>query len=387
MGRGSTDGPGARGTAIVYVVGARPNFMKMAPVLAEMRHRAPQLDHLLVHTGQHYDREMNDVFLEELSVPAPDFMLGVGSGSHAVQTARVLERFEAVLEDVKPAAVVVPGDVNSTLAAALAAAKLHVPVAHLEAGLRSFDRSMPEEVNRVLVDQIATWCLIHSREAIGNLRREGIADEAIHFVGNTMIDTLVRLAPRAEQRGTLERLGLSHKRYLLVTLHRPALVDGPGLAEVISRLDEIAKSFDVVFPIHPRTRARLVEIGAMPRFLKLLDPVGYLDFLALEIHAAGVLTDSGGVQEETTFLGVPCFTLRDSTERPATVAAGTNRLLGLDPASIDRVPELLAEPTQSKGPLEYWDGRAAARVADVLLADLAPPYNDASGAAHLVAAS
>jgi UDP-N-acetylglucosamine 2-epimerase (non-hydrolysing) len=326
---------------------------------------------VVVHTGQHYDRQLSDVFFDEFGLGEPDFSLGVGSGTHGEQTARALERVEALLTELAPVCVVVPGDVNSTLAGALAAVKLGVPVAHLEAGLRSFDRTMPEEINRVLVDQISRWCFIHSPEAVENLRREGVEEERIRFVGNTMIDTLVALRGRIGESGALARLGLEAGRYLLVTLHRPALVDGPLLEDAVGALDAVARSgLSVVFPVHPRTRARLsgVDTGDVA----LIEPVGYLDFLALESSAAGVLTDSGGVQEETTFLGVPCFTLRENTERPITVSQGTNRLLGLRPEAIGAIPGWLGATGSGRGAcdLEGWDGRAAVRVADELLRDL-----------------
>ena len=335
--QGSLSSVSARKRAVVYVVGARPNFVKMAPVVREMRARAPQLHHQVVHTGQHYDAEMSGIFFEELGLPEPDYLLGVGSGTHGTQTARALERLEAVLDELRPLAVVVPGDVNSTLAAALAAAKLGIPIAHVEAGLRSFDRTMPEEINRVLVDQLSQWCFIHSPDAETHLMREGIAAERIHFVGNTMIDTLVRLRPRISESVVHRRLGIERHNYLLVTLHRPALVDGPLLAAVIEQLADIARELPVVFPVHPRTRARLKAEGAATSGIGMVDPVGYVDFLALETYASGVLTDSGGVQEETTYLRVPCFTLRWNTERPITLTTGTNRLLGLQPERIGEI--------------------------------------------------
>jgi UDP-N-acetylglucosamine 2-epimerase (non-hydrolysing) len=370
--------------AIVYIVGARPNIVKMAPVLREMRSRAPEMRHLLVHTGQHYDRALSEVFFEEFGLGEPDRMLGVGSGTHGEQTARALERVEELLAEVRPVCVVVPGDVNSTLAGALAAAKLGVPVAHLEAGLRSFDRTMPEEINRVLVDQLSRWCFIHSPEAVPNLEREGIAKRRIHAVGNTMIDTLMRLWPRIKRSEIHAKLGLERGGYLLVTLHRPKLVDGPLLEEVIDQLSALAERMPVVFPMHPRTRARLADASARPKGLRILEPVGYIDFLALESFAAGVLTDSGGVQEETTFLRVPCFTLRDNTERPVTVLDGTNMLLGLRPERIAEIPGCLAHcPVHLHGP-EGWDGHAAARVADVLLGELG--VRSASGRRELARA-
>jgi len=354
-------------SSVVYVVGARPNFVKMAPVVREMRTRAPGLDHVVVHTGQHYDAEMSDVFFQELGLPEPDRLLGVGSGTHGAQTARALERLEEVLIELRPAAVVVPGDVNSTLAAALAAAKLDIPIAHLEAGLRSFDRTMPEELNRLLVDQLSRWCFIHSPEAACNLRREGIPSDRVEFVGNTMIDTLVALRPRVRDSRIHADLGIEHREYLLVTLHRPALVDGPLFAPVMDALADLARDRPVVFPMHPRTRGRLSEDARRTPGLHLVDPVGYVDFLALETFAAGVLTDSGGVQEETTFLRVPCFTLRENTERPVTMTHGTNRLLGLRPEALAEIPGWLANPPLKLHMPPGWDGQASSRVADVLL--------------------
>ena len=348
--------------SIVYVVGARPNFVKMAPVEHALRRRLPGWRHVCVDTGQHYDREMSAVFYSELGIPRPQYRLYVGSGSHAVQTARVLERIEGVLIRERPSLVLVPGDVNSTLGAALAAVKLGIPLGHVEAGLRSFDRSMPEEINRLLVDQIADQCYVHSADAVENLRREGVAEERIVFTGNTMIDTLVRLRPRIERSDVHRRLGVESSGYLLVTLHRPALVDGPLLAEVRAALEELSRELPVIFPLHPRTRARIGAVRAPS--LHLIDPLGYLDFLALESRARAVLTDSGGVQEETTFLGVPCFTLRDTTERPVTVTEGTNRLLGVRPQAVLELPQLIDSAPRPLKPPTGWDGEAAARLAD-----------------------
>jgi UDP-N-acetylglucosamine 2-epimerase (non-hydrolysing) len=358
---------GQSSAAVAYVVGARPNFVKMAPVIAEMRRRAPDLRHLVIHTGQHFDWEMSGLLFDDLELPEPDHFLNVGSGSHGAQTGRALHRLEEVLVRERPALVLVPGDVNSTLAAALAAAKLEIPVAHLEAGLRSFDRTMPEELNRVLVDQISDLCLIHSPEAEQNLVREGVDPSRIHFVGNTMIDSLVRLLPRARKSDVLQRLELEAGEFVLVTLHRPRLVDGAAFAGVARALLELSHSIPVVFPAHPRTRARLDSIELPAGRLHVVDPVGYVDFLALEASARGVITDSGGVQEETTFLDVPCFTVRENTERPVTVRSGSNRLLGLDPAALGMIPKLLERPRRPSRPLRGWEGSASVRAADVLL--------------------
>jgi len=354
---------------IAYVVGARPNFVKMAPVISELRRRVPDGHHTLIHTGQHYDRLMSDIFLEELGVPAPDHMLGVGSASHAVQTARVMERIEPVLEAERPTLVIVPGDVNSTLAATLVAVKLGIPVAHLESGLRSFDRTMPEEINRIVADEFSQYLFLHSDEAIENLRAEGIADERMYFVGNTMIDSLVAMEARFRNANTAVALGLTPGDYLLVTLHRPALVDGPLLADVIARLSDLSRELPVLFPVHPRTRKMMERIAVEPaRGITLTEPVSYLEFLSLEADARAVLTDSGGVQEETTYLGVPCFTLRNNTERPVTVRAGTNTLLGLEPMRIDDILPALAQPKTLTEAPPLWDGRAADRIAEVLRA-------------------
>jgi UDP-N-acetylglucosamine 2-epimerase (non-hydrolysing) len=340
---------------VLSVVGTRPNLMKTAPVVAALERRG--VDQVLVHTGQHYDAVMSDVFFRELAIREPDHFLEVGSGTHAQQTARVMERLEPVLVDEQPDVVLVPGDVNSTAAAAMVAAKLDIPVAHLEAGLRSFDRTMPEEINRIVTDSISELLFIHSPEARDNLLHEGHAEQSIHYVGNTMIDSLVAMrdqiaAPQGRQQ-------------LVVTLHRPALVDGPLLREVVDQLNTLATQMPIVFPVHPRTRAAMDAQGL--ELAGTIDPVGYLEFLGLVADAAAVLTDSGGIQEETTYLGIPCFTLRDNTERPVTVELGTNVLLGLRPERIAELPALI-EQTRSRAASvpPYWDGTAAERVADVL---------------------
>lgn len=353
------------GVAILYAMGARPNFVKMAPVIAALHKRLPDERHVVVDTGQHYDRMMSAIFVEELGVPRPDYVLGVGSGSHAAQTARVMERIEPVIKEERPDLVIVPGDVNSTLAVALVSVKLGVSLAHVEAGLRSFDRTMPEEINRIVADEFSKLLFIHSAEARVNLAAEGIGAERIHFVGNTMIDTLVAMETRFRRLEVAARLGFEPGGYLLVTLHRPALVDGPLLRDVLDELSAVARELPVVFPAHPRTRKRIEGMSIDPG-VHVLDPLGYLEFLSLEADATAVLTDSGGVQEETTYLGVPCFTLRDNTERPVTIRAGTNTLLGLDPARIADIVPALAVPEFGRKPVPGWDGHAAERAAAVV---------------------
>ncbi|HEV2975265.1 MAG TPA: UDP-N-acetylglucosamine 2-epimerase (non-hydrolyzing) [Solirubrobacteraceae bacterium] len=355
---------------ILSVVGTRPNFMKVAPIVAALAQRDEQFEHVLVHTGQHYDRAMSEIFLEELGVGEPDHRLGVGSGTHAQQTAAAMERIEAVLLAERPDLVLVPGDVNSTLAAALVAVKLGLPVGHVEAGLRSFDRSMPEEINRVVTDAVSELLFTHSPEARRHLLAEGREEGQIHDVGNTMIDTLVSLRARIDARDAPSRWGVPDGGYVVVTLHRPALVDGPLLSVAAAALRALAGELPVVFPVHPRTRARLLVEDPTLAYapgLALLEPIGYVEFLALVAHAAGVLTDSGGIQEETTFLGVPCLTLRENTERPITESMGTNLLLGLAPARIREAPELLARVrARLRQVPPLWDGRAARRIVDVL---------------------
>ncbi len=360
---------------ILAVAGARPNFMKIAPLMHEFARRSDRFAPILVHTGQHYDQAMSDSFFRDLGIPEPDVNLGVGSGTHGQQTAQVLIKIEELLIDRRPHAVLVVGDVNSTLAATLAAVKLDIPVAHVEAGLRSWDRKMPEEINRVLTDSVSQWLFTTEPSAEQNLLREGIPADKIHFVGNVMIDTLMAHKQRALELDTVERLGLSPGGYAVLTLHRPSNVDSADqlrrLFEVLGRLN---KELPVVFPVHPRT-AKAIEknLGGMKPDLHLTDPLGYLDFLRLLTDAQMVLTDSGGIQEETTALGVPCLTLRDSTERPVTVTEGTNEIVGTDPAAIEAAIEALRrrpKPTEFRRPA-LWDGAAAARIVDILERDLA----------------
>ena len=325
---------------------------------------------MLVHTGQHYDERMARIFFEELEIPRPDRDLEVGSGSQAEQTAAVLTRFERVVAEERPDLVVVVGDVNSTLAATLVAAKAGVPVAHVEAGLRSFDRSMPEEINRMVTDRLSTLLLTPSRDADANLAREGVPPGQIHFVGNVMIDSLLRERGRAPWESVRERLGVRERSFALLTLHRPANVDDPAaLLRILERLRPVAERFSILFPIHPRTARRLSEEGLEPAasFLRCVEPLGYRDFLALMDHAALVLTDSGGIQEETTVLGVPCFTLRDNTERPITITEGTNSLVGADAGGLATALAALEDGGERRGrAIEKWDGRAGERIGAVI---------------------
>ncbi len=360
---------------ILNVVGARPNFVKIAPIMAEMRRHAA-LEPLLVHTGQHYDARLSALFFEELGIPEPHFNLGVGSDSHARQTAEVMIGLERLVEEVAPDLVLVVGDVNSTAAAALVAAKARVPLAHVEAGLRSFDRRMPEEVNRVVTDALAEYLFTTEAAGTANLEREGKPPERIHFVGNVMVDTLLRFRARARALGEPERLGLERGAYAVVTLHRPSNVDdGAVLSGILETLIWLQERLPVVFPVHPRTRARLEALGlagaAGSPALRLTEPLGYLEFLGLLDGARLVLTDSGGLQEETTVLGVPCLTLRENTERPVTLELGTNRLVGMDPAAIRVAATQVLEGggrTDARVP-PLWDGHAAERIVDVLLRD------------------
>jgi UDP-N-acetylglucosamine 2-epimerase (non-hydrolysing) len=356
---------------VCFVVGARPNFMKAAPVLRGLADVCPALELRLIHTGQHYDAEMSDVFIRELALPKPDVFLEVGSGTHGEQTAKALIGVERELLDERPSLVVVAGDVNSTLAAALAGSKLQIPVAHIEAGLRSFDEKMPEEANRRLTDHLSQILFAHSEGAVANLDRENIDLDRVHLVGNTMVDSVFSHLPAAEATEPWRRLGVERGLFALVTLHRPSLVDDPdALLRTVDALGELAGTMKLVFPLHPRTRARLLAAGIdldalTQKGLVICEPLGYLEFLALEAHAAFVLTDSGGVQEETSALGVRCFTLRTSTERPVTIELGTNTLLGGDPARIGEIPDLL-ELDRKAIPIPLWDGQAGPRAAAII---------------------
>jgi UDP-N-acetylglucosamine 2-epimerase (non-hydrolysing) len=355
---------------ILHVVGARPNFMKSAPVIRALGDRN-SVSQTLVHTGQHYDPNMSDVFFQQLDMPAPDINLGVGSGSHAQQTAEIMKRFEPVVAERKPDVVLVYGDVNSTVAAALVCAKMLIPVGHVEAGLRSFDRSMPEEINRLLTDQIADMLFTPSADGDDNLLHEGIAPEKIRRVGNVMIDSLVRLLPVAKDSTILTDLSLRARNYGLVTLHRPSNVDDPAtLASIMQILHEISRELTLIFPLHPRTRQRLeASNNHHPESrVKMIDPLSYTDFLALQRLARLVITDSGGIQEETTYLGVPCLTVRENTERPVTTTVGTNVLVGHDMKRLRSEVERILAGNQKQGLVPpLWDGHAAERIAEALM--------------------
>jgi UDP-N-acetylglucosamine 2-epimerase (non-hydrolysing) len=355
---------------VIHVVGARPNFIKMAPLIETLAKRGVNRQ-LVVHTGQHYDRRMSEEILIDLGFPKPDHSLGVGSGPHGEQTAKVLMAFEQILLEHRPAVVVVAGDVNSTLACALAASKLGIPVAHLEAGLRSGDWSMPEEINRVLTDRLSDLILTHSPEATTNLEAEGVDVSRVRYVGNTMIDSLRRYETQARERAAWRAHGVEQGKYVLVTLHRPSNVDEPGrLSEIVTALAAVGAAAPVIFPVHPRTRARLLNADLLGRLTEsgvhCIDPVGYLEFLSLQAGAGAIVTDSGGVQEEASALGVDCYTLRANTERPVTMTHGTNELLGDRPEALLRVRPSGRPPTPCAIPL--WDGHAAERAADALVA-------------------
>ena len=368
---------------IAFVAGARPNFPKIAPILAALKDR-DDVRSLLVHTGQHYDPELSAMFFEDLGIEEPDWLLGVGSGSHAEQTAKVMIEFERRCLDDRPDAIVVVGDVNSTVACALVGAKLHIPVAHVEAGLRSGDRTMPEEINRLVTDTLADLLYTHCQEADDNLAREGVSPEKIQLAGNVMIDTLLRLRERAEPPAELPTALLQPGGFGLVTLHRPALVDDPErLAPMLDVLVEVAGRLPLVYPVHPRTLARLRDFGLIDEVpegagavrlkgarLLLCKPLRYLQFLWLMDNSRLVITDSGGIQEETTVLGVPCITVRENTERAMTIYEGTNRLVGLAPARVlEAVKETLASPMPDHGRVpQMWDGQAGIRIARHLVA-------------------
>ncbi|HLK63953.1 MAG TPA: UDP-N-acetylglucosamine 2-epimerase (non-hydrolyzing) [Bryobacteraceae bacterium] len=351
---------------ITTVVGARPNFVKMAPILQEI-HRRPNCKARLVHTGQHYSPEMSASFFDELNIPEPDVNLEVGSGTHTVQTAHVMMGLEKDFAN-RPDLVLVVGDVNSTVAASLVAAKMGIPVAHVEAGLRSFDRRMPEEINRLVTDTLSDYLFASEPAGVKNLLAEGVPQEKIFLVGNVMIDTLLQFRDKAAQSGVLDRLGLKKGGYCVATLHRPSNVDDiEHLARLVDVLSDVAKKLPVVFPVHPRTRERLAAAKVATDSLMLSAPLGYLEFLNLTAEARLVLTDSGGIQEETTILNVPCLTLRENTERPITIEEGTNRLVGVNPEDVRKAAmEALEMPPRIAKAPDLWDGRASARILDVI---------------------
>ena len=354
------------------VVGARPNFMKMAPLMAAFRAGPDPFECLLVHTGQHYDVAMSDVFFTQLGMPAPDIQLGIGPGTQGAQTGRMMAALETVVADKKPDLVLVVGDVNSTLAATLVAAKAGIALAHVEAGLRSFDRRMPEEINRIATDALATYLFATEEDGVANLRAEGVADERIFFVGNVMIDTLMTLLPRIRERGMAAEMGLAGGGYGVVTLHRPSNVDDDAaLGRWVQALASISRQLPLVFPAHPRTAARLAASGLDKRLaasgVKVVEPLPYVEFISLVSNSRLVLTDSGGIQEETTVLGIPCLTLRDNTERPATVRLGTNTLVGAEPeAAVKAVEGVLSNPPKPHTVPPMWDGKAAERISQIL---------------------
>ena len=365
---------------LLLVAGTRPNFIKIASLIRALRERPRHFDPFILHTGQHYDDSLSSVFFDDLGIPRPDHNLDVGSGSHAQQTAEIMRRFEPVLIENDPDGVVVVGDVNSTIACALVASKLGIPVAHVEAGLRSFDRSMPEEINRTLTDAISELLFVSERSGLENLEREGVPREKVFFVGNVMIDTLLQHRQKAESSEIHRTLGLEARQYAVLTIHRPSNVDdAPTIRRILGAMSRIAREIPVVLPIHPRTLDRLVKLGLQEELeatagLRTIPPLGYLDFLKLQADARLVLTDSGGIQEETTVLRVPCVTLRENTERPITISRGTNVLVGTDPERIvsEALRTLRGESPVPTEPPELWDGKAAGRIADVLARELPP---------------
>lgn len=356
---------------IISVAGARPNFIKIAPLCRAFDRKKEEFHHLVCHTGQHFDRNMSKVFFEELDMPEPDFNLGVGSGSHADQTARIMVEFEKILKQEKPDLILVPGDVNSTLACSVVASKMGISVGHVESGLRSFDREMPEEINRIVTDVLSDFLFVSEPSGLTNLKNEGISEEKVHFVGNIMIDSLVHFLPSIEGSSVLGDLGLEAGKYTLMTFHRPGNVDNMvSLSGLVSMLNRLSEKTQLVFPVHPRTRKNLEKYKLVqeldPR-IRILEPIGYLDFLALTRSAELLITDSGGIQEETTFLGVQCITVRDSTERPVTVSVGTNQLIGTDLAKVERAAEeVLSGSTKAGMVPELWDGNTAERIVDII---------------------
>lgn len=358
---------------IMNIVGARPNFMKIAPIQREMQRRSDIFEPLLVHTGQHYDEKMSKLFFDDLQLPQPDIYLGVGSGSHAEQTARIMVDFEKVCLEKKPDMILVVGDVNSTVACSLVAAKLWIPIIHVEAGLRSFDRKMPEEINRIVTDSLSDHLFITEKSGIENLAKEGVDKKKVHFVGNVMIDSLAYFLEKASKSDILQQLELQPQQYALVTLHRPSNVDDPeNFQKILTAFKEIQNDIPIIFPIHPRSEKNIKKFGLEGKVnslknLRLLPPIGYLDFMNLTRNSKFVMTDSGGIQEETTYLGIPCMTLRENTERPITIEVGTNEMVGTDTEKIIRFAKQMNAGEWKKGQVpELWDGKAAERIVEVL---------------------
>jgi UDP-N-acetylglucosamine 2-epimerase (non-hydrolysing) len=359
---------------ILSVVGARPNFIKIAPVDKAFRKYGKAVSHKICHTGQHFDDCMSKVFFDDLKMPRPDFYLGIGSGSHASQTARIMLELEKVFETEKPDLVIVPGDVNSTLAGALVASKMGIPIAHVEAGLRSFDNTMPEEINRIITDVVSDYLFVTEHSGIKNLRDEGIDNEKIFFVGNTMIDTLEAHYDLIESCSITKDMGLSPGNYILATFHRPTNVDDKeGLEELMQTLVRLANNRKLVFPVHPRTRKNILEYGLSTdnsKNLILTPPMGYIEFLSLMRYAELVITDSGGIQEETTYLGVQCITVRKNTERPVTIDVGTNHLVGTDLEKVEKIAlDILGGTTKPGRIPELWDGKASKRIVEIIMGD------------------
>ncbi len=359
---------------IISVVGARPNFMKVAPVHKAFQIYKNQVEHLICHTGQHYDKKMSKIFFEDLEMPVPDFYLGVGSGSHAEQTAKVMIEFEKVLNNERPDLIIVVGDVNSTVACSLVAAKLNIKVAHVEAGLRSFDRTMPEEINRLLTDAISDYLFVSEKSGLKNLGNEGVSEDKIYFVGNVMIDSLIHYLSKAEKSPVLKDYSLNPSEYILVTLHRPSNVDSKDfLKDLIALFEKLAEKRKIIFPVHPRTKKNLEDSGYINNISKniiLTEPIGYIDFLALTKNSGLIITDSGGIQEESTYLGIQCITVRNNTERPITVEVGTNHLIGTDLNSVEKCALDILSGKIKEGKIpEMWDGRTSERIVKYLLTD------------------
>ncbi len=356
---------------VITVAGARPNFIKIAPLCRAFGKRTDRFNHLICHTGQHFDKNMSKIFFEELEMPEPNFNLGVGSGSHADQTARIMIEFEKILVQEKPDLILVPGDVNSTLACSVVASKMGISIGHVEAGLRSFDRGMPEEINRIVTDVLSDFLFVSEESGLTNLENEGIPDDKVHFVGNIMIDSLVHFLPTIEKSDILKNLNLEPGGYTLMTFHRPSNVDNrDSLADLVGMLNRLAGKSKLVFPVHPRTRKNLDKHGLLASLdpdIQLLDPIGYYDFQALTRSAQLVITDSGGIQEETTYLGVQCLTVRDNTERPVTVSVGTNQLIGTNLAEVEEAASQVLSGNIKKGEIpRYWDGHTAERIIDII---------------------